>query len=174
MIQPTHHSNRILRPVRDWFVWLTVLFAIFLSVIPVGRLPGYPDWVALTLAFWCIREPFKIGMGAALLIGVVMDVSAASVMGQHSLAYVLLAFTTNGLSRRILQFPLLQQALQILPLLLATQLIMLATRMGVGSEFPGASYFLESFSAALLWYPLTYLLLLPQYQPHEKDENRPI
>jgi rod shape-determining protein MreD len=95
-------------------------------------------------------------------------------MGQHSLAYVLLAFTANGLSRRILQFPLPQQALQILPLMLGTQLIMLATRMSVGSEFPGLEYFLESFSSALLWYPLTYLLLLPQYQPHEKDENRPI
>lgn len=174
MIQPTHYSNRILRPVRDWFIWLTMLLAIFLSMIPVGRLPGYPEWVALTLTFWCIREPFKVGMGTALLIGIVMDVSSASVMGQHSLAYVLLAFTANGLSRRILQFPLLQQALQVLPLLLGTQLIMLATRMSVGSEFPGLAYFLESFSAALLWYPLTYLLLLPQYQPHEKDENRPI
>lgn len=174
MIQPTHYSNRILRPVRDWFVWGTILLAIFLSMIPVGRLPGYPEWVALTLTFWCIREPFKIGMGSALLIGIVMDISSASIMGQHSLAYVLLAFTANGLSRRILQFPLPQQAMQILPLLLGTQLIMLAARMGVGAEFPGITYFLESFTASVLWYPLTYLLLLPQYQPHEKDENRPI
>ena len=113
-------------------------------------------------------------MGAAFLIGIVMDVSSASVMGQHSLAYVLLAFTANGLSRRFLQFPLLQQALQILPLLLGMQLVMLAARMSVGAEFPGLGYFLESFSAALLWYPLTYLLLLPQYKPIEKDENRPI
>lgn len=174
MIQPTHYSNRILRPVRDWFVWVTILLAMFLGMVPVGHLPGYPEWVALILAFWCIREPFKVGMGAALLIGIVMDVSSASVMGQHSLAYVLLAFTANGLSRRILQFPLLQQALQILPLLLGTQLVMLATRMSAGAEFPGLSFFLDSITAALLWYPLTYLLLLPQYQPHEKDENRPI
>ncbi|MDD5175462.1 MAG: rod shape-determining protein MreD [Sterolibacterium sp.] len=174
MMQPTHGSNRILRPVRDWFIWLTLLLAMFFNMIPFGRFPGIPDAVALVLTFWCIREPFKIGMAAAFLIGIVMDVSSASVMGQHSLAYVLLAFTASGLSRRFLQFPLLQQALQILPLLLAAQLVMLAARMSVGAEFPGMEYFLESFSAALLWYPLTYLLLLPQYQPIEKDENRPI
>jgi rod shape-determining protein MreD len=174
MMQATHYSKRILQPVRDWFMLLIMLLAIFLNIIPIGRLPGYPDWVALTLAFWCIREPFKMGMGIAFLIGIVMDVSSGSVMGQHSLAYVLLAFTANGLSRRIQLFPLLQQALHVLPLMLGTQLVMLATRMSVGSEFPGLVYFLESFVATLLWYPLTYLLLLPQYQPVEKDENRPI
>lgn len=174
MMQPTHASNRILRPVRNWFIWVTLLLAIFFNLIPFGRLPGIPDAVALTLTFWCIREPFRVGMGAAFLLGVAMDVSSASVMGQHSLAYVLLAFTASGLSRRILQFQLLQQALQILPLLLGTQMVMLAARMSVGAEFPGMAYFLDSFSAALLWYPLTYLLLLPQYQPVEKDKNRPI
>ncbi len=174
MMQPTHASNRILRPVRDWFIWLTMLLAVFLNMIPLGRMPGFPDWVALVLAFWCIREPVKVGMSAGFLLGIVMDVSSASVMGQHSLAYVMLAFAASGLSRRFMLFPLLQQALQILPLLLGTQLVMLAARMSVGSEFPGVLYFLDSVTATLLWYPLTYLLLLPQYQPVEKDENRPI
>ena len=86
----------------------------------------------------------------------------------------LLVFAAGGLSRRILWFPLAQQALQILPLLLATQLIMVISRMVAGADFPGMGYFLGSFTAALLWYPLTFLLLLPQYQPIEKDENRPI
>jgi hypothetical protein len=41
-----------------------------------------------------------------------MDVADASIMGQHALAYVLLAFAGCGLSRRILWFPLLLQATQ--------------------------------------------------------------
>ena len=28
--------------------------------------------------------------------------------------------------------------------------------------------------SALLWTPLSFLLLLPQYQPDERDDNRPI
>jgi len=174
MTQPTHSSNRILRPVKGWFVTTSLLLALFLNMLPLGRVPGFPDWVALVLAFWCVREPLKIGMGTAFLLGFAMDVANASVIGQHSLAYVLLAYAAARLSRRILWFPLLQQALHIFPLLLAAQLVMVVTRMLTGAEFPGVLYFLASASAALLWSPLTYLLLLPQYQPLEKDMNRPI
>jgi len=173
-VQPTHSSNRILLPVKGWFIFLTLIVALFLDMIPVGRLAILPDFVALTLAFWCVREPLRVGMSAAFLLGIAMDVSAGSVMGQHSLAYVLLSFAASGLSKRILWFPLAQQALHILPLLLGTQLLMLVTRMMGGGEFPGILYFLSSVAATLLWYPLTYLLLLPQFQPLEKDVNRPI
>jgi rod shape-determining protein MreD len=103
-----------------------------------------------------------------------MDVANASVMGQHAFAYVLLAFAAGGLSRRILWFPLAQQALQVLPLLLGTQLVMLLIRLATGAEFPSVLYFLSSVVGVLLWHPLNYVLLLPQYRPVERDENRPI
>ena len=173
-MQMTHSSNRILLPVKNWFLALTLLLAMLANMIPLGRMPGFPDCVALVLGFWCIREPLKIGMGTAFLLGIAMDVADASAIGQHSLAYVLLAYAATSLSRRILWFPLLQQALQMLPLLLGTQLVMLMVRMIAGAQFPGPLYFLGSFSAALLWYPMTFVLLLPQHQPLEKDENRPI
>jgi rod shape-determining protein MreD len=35
-------------------------------------------------------------------------------------------------------------------------------------------WLLSSFVAVALWYPLTYLLLLPQFRPAERDDNRPI
>lgn len=173
-MQPTHSSRRILLPVRAWFVVLTLAAALFLDLIPFGRFPGVPDWVALTLAFWCIREPLKVSMGTAFALGLLMDIADASIMGQHALAYVLLAFAAGGLSRRILWFPLLEQALHVLPLLLGTQLVMLIIRLAGGGEFPGLAWFIGSFVGAALWHPLTYLLLLPQYQPVERDDNRPI
>jgi len=173
-MQPTHSSNRILLPVKGWFIFLTLIVALFLDMIPVGRAPILPDFVALILAFWSVREPLRVGMSVAFLLGIAMDVSAGSVMGQHSLAYVLLSYAAGGLSKRILWFPLGQQALHILPLLLGTQLVMFVARMMGGGEFPGVLYFASSVTSTLLWYPLTYLLLLPQYRPLEKDENRPI
>jgi rod shape-determining protein MreD len=173
-MQTSHVSDRILRPVRGWFLTATLLLALLLNMVPLSGLPGIPDFVALVLTFWCIREPLKIGMGAAFLLGLTMDIADASIIGQHTLAYVLLAYAANSLSRRILWFRLIQQALQILPLLLLAQTIMLVTRLTTGAPFPGLTYFLGSFIATLLWYPMTYLLLLPQYQPEEKDENRPI
>ncbi|MDP2793262.1 MAG: rod shape-determining protein MreD [Sulfurisoma sp.] len=174
MNQPTHHSNRLLLPARGWFITATLALALFLNLVPLGRLPFVPDWVALMLTFWCIHQPVKVGMGTAFILGLAMDVVDASIMGQHVLAYVLLAFVGCGLSRRILWFPLLLQAAHVLPMLLTSQLVMLLARMTGGAEFPGLLWFASSFVAAALWHPLTYLLLLPQYRPVERDDNRPI
>lgn len=173
-MQPTHSSRRILRPVNNGFIGLSLFGALLLNLIPFGRLPGIPDWVALVLAFWCIHQPLKAGMGAGFVLGLTMDVVDGSVMGQHALAYVLLAFAAAGLSRRILWFPLRTQALHVLPLFLGTQTVMLLIRLLTGAEFPGLLWFLASVSSALLWHPLTYLLLIPQFRPEDKDENRPI
>ncbi len=173
-IQPNHSSRRILLPVRQWFILFSLAVAFFLNLIPLDQAIGVPDWVALVLAFWSVREPLRIGMGTAFVAGLLMDVASGSVMGQHSLAYLLLSFAAGVLSRRILWFPLAQQALQVLPLLLATQVVMVLARLAGGADFPGWGYFLGSFTGALLWFPLTFVLLLPQYQPIEKDENRPI
>jgi rod shape-determining protein MreD len=174
MIQPGHSSRRILLPARLWFIWASLLLALCLNLVPVGRFPALPDWVALVLVFWCIHQPLRVGMGTGFLLGLIMDVGDGSVMGQHALAYVPLAFVAGGLSRRILWFPLAQQALHVLPMLLVTQLIQVVARIFAGGEFPGVLYFSSSLVAALLWHPLTYLLLLPQYQPVERDDNRPI
>ncbi|AUL98776.1 MAG TPA: rod shape-determining protein MreD [Pseudothauera hydrothermalis] len=173
-MQPTNRSSRILLPVKLWFVWLSLIVALGLRYIPTGRLPGVPDWVALVLAFWCIREPLKVGMGTAFVLGLLVDIGLGAAMGQHALAYVVLAHLAAGLSRRVLWFSPLEQALHVLPVLLLAQLLMVLVRLLAGAEFPGWWYFAASFSAALLWWPLTFLLLLPQYQPVERDENRPI
>lgn len=173
-MQPTHNSRRILLPVRQWFILFSLAAAFFLNLVPLGDLVGVPDWVALVLAFWSVREPLKIGMAAGFALGLVMDVSYGSVLGQHPLGYVLVAYLASGLSRRVLWFPLSQQALHILPILLAMQAVMALARLIGGAAFPGWTYFLSSISATVLWMPLNYLLLLPQFRPEEKDDNRPI
>jgi len=173
-LQPTNRSSRILLPVKQWFVYLSLFVALGLEYIPTGRTPGLPDWVALVLVFWCVREPLVIGMGVGFVFGLLMDVGLGAAMGQHALAYVVLAYLANSLARRVLWFPAWQQALHVLPLLLLAQLLMVAVRLLAGAEFPGWSYFLSSFSSALLWLPLSFVLLLPQLQPVERDDNRPI
>ncbi len=173
-MQPTNRSSRILQPARLWFVYVSLFIALGVEYIPTGRTPGLPDWVALVLAFWCVREPMAIGMGAGFVFGLLMDVGLGAAMGQHALAYVVLAYLANALARRVLWFPAWQQALHVLPLLLLSQVLMVLVRLLAGAEFPGWAYFLSSFSSMLLWTLLSFLLLLPQYQPVERDDNRPI
>jgi len=87
---------------------------------------------------------------------------------------VLLAYTAGTFSRRILWFGPLQQSLHVLPMLVGTQLVMLCVRLSTDAEFPGLGYFAGSLIATLLWHPISFVLLLPQYRPEDKDENRPI
>ena len=89
MQTPSFSSSRILLPVRRWFVALTLLGALLLNFLPNVPWLWMPDWVALVVIFWGIREPRLVGMGWAFLLGLAMDVADASVLGQHALAYVL-------------------------------------------------------------------------------------
>ncbi len=173
-MQPTFSSSRILLPVRPWFIYLSLFLALMLNFLPTSQWSWVPDWVALVLGFWAIREFRRVGMGWAFLLGIVMDVADSSALGQHALGYVLLAYVATSLSRRILWFPLLQQALHVLPMLLLCQLVQAGIRTAAGGGFPGFSYFIGPLIAAALWMPATYLLLLPQYRPVEQDPHRPI
>ena len=174
MTQPTFTSSRILLPVRPWFIVLSLFLALLLNLLPTAYWPGVPDWIALVLCFWSIREPRRVGMGWAFFLGLAMDVADGALLGQHCFAYVLLAYAAAALSRRILWFPLAQQALQVLQLLIGTQLLQMLMRMLAGGDFPGWGYLIGPFFATLLWIPGTFVLLLPQYQPVERDENRPL
>ena len=108
------------------------------------------------------------------MFGLLVDIGVGAALGQHAFAYVLLAYAANELSRRVLWFTPVEQALHVLPLLFLSQVVMVVVRLMAGAEFPGWWMFFGSFVAALLWIPLHYVLLLPQYQPVERDENRPI
>ena len=170
----TFSSSRILQPVRPLFILASLLAALVLNFLPTSAWPWMPDWVVLVIVFWSIREPRRVGMGSGFLLGLAMDVADSSLMGQHALAYVLAAYAATSLSRRILWFPLGQQALHVLPLLLMVQAVQFAVRAVPGIDLPGLSYFVGPLFGALLWWPLTFILLLPQYQPVDRDANRPI
>ena len=101
-MQPTHRSSRILQPAKLWVVYFSRFLALGLEYIPSGRVPGIPDWVPLVLAIWCVREPLRVGMGVGFVFGLLVDVGQGAAMGQHALAYVVLAYFANAAARRVL------------------------------------------------------------------------
>jgi len=156
-------SQRILSPVKAGYMALTFVLALLFNLLP---------WLVLT--FWCVHEPRRMGIGAAWVLGLLMDAGNGALLGQHAFAYAVLAFAALSLHRRILWFSLWRQAAHVLVLLLASQFLMLAVRLVAGGVFPGYAYFAASVIAAALWPAATYLLLLPQRRPQGLDENRPI
>lgn len=164
----------ILLPVRLSTIAVSLVIALFLNFLPWTNLALVPDFVALTLAFWCVRQPRLIGLGAGWLLGLLSDVGNGVLLGQHALAYSLLAFCAVTLSRRILWFPLWGQALHVAALLLLAQGIATLVRLAAGADFPGWALAIGPLGGAVLWPLVSMLLLAPQRRPIEVDDTRPI
>ena len=82
----------ILLPVRIGTIVLSLLAALLLDFLPWKDVALVPDFVALTLTFWCVRQPRLVGLGVGWLLGLLMDTGNGVLLGQHALAYSLLAF----------------------------------------------------------------------------------
>ena len=164
----------ILLTVRVGTIVASFVGALLLNFLPWPDTALAPDFVALTLAFWCVRQPRRVGLATAWVLGLVVDAGNGVLLGQHALAYSGLAFCAIALSRRILWFEAWGQMLHMLLLLEGAQLVALGVRLVAGAEFPGWSLFAGPLAAAALWPALSWLLLIPQRRPIEIDENRPI
>ena len=173
MIMP-RSSGQLLLPVNPLFVGFTLLIALAINFVPLGRAPLMPDMVALVLVFWNVHQSRRVGVGVAFLFGLVMDVHASAVLGQHALAYTLLSYFAITIHRRLLWFTVPSQAVQILPLFLAAHAVSLVVRMIAGGMFPGWQVLLAPVFEALLWPIATWLLLAPQRRAPDPDQNRPL
>ena len=111
MILP--RGDALLLPANPLFVWLTLVLAFLLNLVPLGRMPAMPDFLAVVLVFWNVHQSRRVGIGIAFLFGLAMDVHDAAVLGQHALAYTLLAFFATTIHRRLLWFTVPSQAVQI-------------------------------------------------------------
>ena len=167
-------SQTILLPVRAGTILGSFAFALLLNFLPWNNVTLVPDFVALVLAFWCVRQPRLVGLGAGWLLGLLIDVGNGVLLGQHALAYSLLAFAAIALSRRILWFPLWSQALHVGALLLFAQGVSALVRMAVGAELPGWSIAVGPLIGAALWPVVSTLLLVPQRLPANVDDTRAI
>lgn len=164
----------VLLPPSRAFIAFSLACAFVLNLLPWGPLPVAPDFVALVLVFWNLRQPHLVGIGVAFGLGLLMDIHSAALLGEHALAYSLVSYGAISLHRRLPWFGVLGRMLHLLPLFLIAQLSTLTVRLALGAEFPGWMYFIPSFTAMLLWAPTEWLLLAPQRRPVEHDETRPL
>lgn len=157
-------SHEILLPVKPAFIAFTLLLALLANFLPWYGTALWikPDFVAVTLLYWCIHQPRRLGFAAAWILGLATDIGDASLFGQHALAYTLLAYAGITLHRRVLGFGITHQVLHVFPLLLLSQVAILLVRMVAGADFPGFIYFAASATGAALWPVLTIVLQMPQ------------
>ncbi|HYR25588.1 MAG TPA: rod shape-determining protein MreD [Aquabacterium sp.] len=167
-------GSELLLPANPVFIWFSLLMAVLLNMLPWGRWAGVPDFLAVALVFWNVHQPRRVGVGAAFMFGLLMDVHQGALLGQHALAYTLLSFFAIMVHRRLLWFSVGAQALQILPLFVAAHFVALVVRLMAGASFPGWSGLIAPLLEGLLWPVASVVLLAPQRRPPDRDKNRPL
>ncbi|RKZ80646.1 MAG: rod shape-determining protein MreD [Gammaproteobacteria bacterium] len=135
---------------------LTIVFAMLLMILPLPDSLRFlrPEWVLITLIYWAMAVPRLVGVGFAWVVGLLMDVMMGGAIGLLAFSYTLVIYLVLQFHLQLRQYPLWQQALSIMSLiLLADILIILVT-----PTMAGWYVWLPAISSTVLW-PVIYPLL---------------
>ena len=141
-------------------IFVTLVLALVLTIVPLpdGLRPYRPDWVLLVLIYWVMAIPQRISVGIGWLTGLFTDIATGTLLGQHALAYTVVAYLTYKLHQRLRLYPLWQQSLSILVLLTLAQLISLWVNGITGRPIHSWLYWVPSLIGAALWMPVYGIL----------------
>jgi rod shape-determining protein MreD len=142
-----------------WFVG-TLVAALLLMLVPLpGALaPFKPYWPALVLLYWSLESEDRVSLGLAFGVGLCADLLDGVLLGEQALRLCALTFIALRFGSRLRFFPMWQQALAVLALLLNDRFLLLIVRMLAGASVPPASWWVAPFVGAALW-PFLFLLL---------------
>lgn len=173
MIMPA--GRHLLLPANPRFIALTLLLALLLHMLlGLAQQSWMPDVMALVLMFWTIHQPRRVGMLTAFVLGLVVDVHESALLGQNALAYIVMSHFAHVIQRRVLWFPLVEQALQVLPLFALAAVIEWMVRLLAQDLWPQWPQLIAPLLQTLLWPLFGYVLLAPQRRPVDRDDIRPL
>jgi len=142
-----------------WFIG-TLVFALLLMLVPLPAVlePFKPYWPALILLYWTLESEDRVTLGLAFAIGLGADLLNGVVLGEQALRLCALVFIALRFRSRLRFFPMWQQTLAVLALLLNDRLLLLTVRVLSGASLPPSNWWISPFVGAALW-PFLFLLL---------------
>lgn len=141
-------------------VALSLLISLVLEIIPVPSWAVWlrPEWVILTLFFWALVLPDRVGVNVAFSMGIIMDLLTGTLLGEHALVYVLVSYITVRFSPLIRLFPLWQQGIIIFLFIILFQTFKFWIWGLSGGAVVNWVYWLPGIISAILW-PWIYMLM---------------
>lgn len=121
---------------------------------------GYlrPEWVVLVLIYWVIALPHRVGITVAWTVGILTDVMLGTLLGEHALAFVVVAYIASSLYQRLRMFSIWQQSMIVFATVGLNQLIIFWIESIAGLNDWNMWYLMASVISALVW-PWVFLLL---------------
>jgi rod shape-determining protein MreD len=147
--------------VNNWIVIpLTFLVALMLMLLPMPDWAVWfrPAWVLLVLIYWNIVLPYRVSVGTAWLLGMMLDVIHGTTLGEHAFALTVVSLVVVRMHARLHMFPLLQQGLAVFFLVIFYEFIVYCIRGFVGDLPRGWLYWSPALTSMLIW-PWIYTML---------------
>lgn len=141
-------------------VILSFVFGLILTIMPLPEAAeAYrPDWIAMLVIFWAMQLPRTWSVGTAWVIGVIVDVSQGTLLGQHALALCAVAFVTVRFHLLMRVFPVPQLTATVFPILAIYQFLLFWVNGVAGVNAPASAYWGPVLSSTILW-PVVFLFL---------------
>ena len=120
-----------------------------------------PTFVLLTLIYWNMALPDRIGIMAALSFGIFVDLLDGSLLGLHGILFVLITYICQRFFYQFRVSPLWQQSLILFFLFILYKQVFALDFMNTNQDVTNlsdSSFFMNSFFFALfsafMWSPL--------------------
>ena len=148
------------RDSRRFPVIATLLVGLMLTILPLPESiePFRPDWLALLVIFWAMQLPRTWSIGTAWIIGIILDVSYGTLLGQHALALCVIAFITVRFHLLMRVFPLSQLSATVFALLALYQFLLFWINGVAGVTAQAMDYWAPVITGTLVW-PFLYMFL---------------
>ena len=153
--------SRDLKPAGTGVIITSLAVAAWLSQLPWPDLLALfrPHWLVLVLIYWVLALPYRIGVFWGFFTGLFQDVLTGAVLGQHALAFALVAWLAQATYRRIRVFPPLQQSLVVFLLVGVSVVVSYLVQDAAGrAHLSPLLMQLGALASALLWRPVYTLL----------------
>jgi|JFJP01.1.fsa_nt_gi rod shape-determining protein MreD len=141
-------------------VYVSLILAFALTLLPWSETYRWlvPDFTLMALLYWNIRAPRLAGLGAAFGFGLLSDVARGVLIGLNALAFCAATFVVLLVQRRLAGFDATRQTLQLAPILLGKELLVLAIGLAIGRGMVDWRWLAAGVVATLLWSPLAWLV----------------
>ncbi len=135
---------------------LSIIIAIILMLIPFTESIRFfrPEWVVMVLIYWAMALPRRVGVGLAWFTGLAIDLIMGGALGVFAFSYALVIYMVLRFHLQLRQYPLWQQALSILSLVLLVQLM----NVLLSPRTTGWHVWLPAVTSTIMW-PIVFAVL---------------
>ena len=135
---------------------ITIIIAMLLMLVPLADNLRFarPEWVLMTLIYWAMALPQRIGVGYAWCVGLLMDVLMGGALGVEAFSYAFVIYLILRFHLQLRQYPLWQQALSIMTFVLVVNIPAVVLTLNLASWY----VWLPVVTTTVLW-PIVYAFL---------------